>query len=1034
MRPLKLTMTAFGPYRDAEVIDFTKLGNHRLFVISGSTGAGKTSIFDAICFALYGVASGEDRSEPRMLRSHFADDETHTAVEFEFAVGSRGYRLFRQLPHRKGSNKSETGGKAELFEMTSGVEVPAIDRFTVSDVNAKLESIIGLTKEQFNQIVMLPQGEFRKLLTSDTDNKEEILRRIFRTELYQRLETRFQQRNRELNDALKEAMLRSELYMKQTAESLPLREDSALSLTLAQDAYSAAQLSEGLGAEIAHYREIAKQGEAGKANLQSQLVAHETKLRDALALNTRFNELASERKKREQLEDRQVEIADGERKLILAERATSLAPYVEQAGRAELDAQAKRLQAEAKRKSAEAAALALEEAALRHSREVLREPERQEAECELYRLIELAPIVNTLDSQRLAVEQLIADEKNGVMKLEQMEAQIATAKENKLLRSAKLKGIEGEAASLQDKLDQLRQVEQQGKHITKLIELDKEISLYVKLEAEREQALSAIRSEHERLENRWVEGQASLLAAHLHDGKPCPVCGSPEHPEKAELADAVPSREQLQQAKEQLSRVERELNESKLQAAAARASWDGSAAELAEYGAETKAEAETLPQQQASLRQRWKLLKEEVDRLQGESKLALELKQQAEELDAQIEKLQQAKDRLQSDQQRIAVERGAKQSVLEKELERIPNFLRSPEQMGHRLSGQRQLTEALAATWKDAQEQLHLTQTKAAEEKVHVQQTEQQFIEAKRNAEQAIDRLAQELAKAEFESLDQYRAAELPGNDRLMLKQQIDDYKTSLLAAVRRIAELELELLGKQPSDMERLNEENIILKQQLESIVSVLQTAARYEEEAGRLKKALDGASARTKELESSLEQVLDVYQMLKGDNALKISFERYILIEFLEQILHAANVRLRNLSGGQFVLQRSDRLETRGKQSGLGLDIYDAYTGQNRDVKTMSGGEKFNASLCLALGMTDIIQSHQGGISIEMMFIDEGFGSLDEDALNKAIEALIDLQRAGRMIGVISHVQELKQAFPASLEVHKTKEGYSRTSITVK
>ncbi|MFX3631922.1 MAG: AAA family ATPase [Candidatus Pristimantibacillus sp.] len=1034
MRPLKLTMTAFGPYRDAEVIDFTKLDNHRLFVISGSTGAGKTSIFDAICFALYGVASGEDRSEPRMLRSHFADDETHTAVEFEFAVGSRSYRLFRQLPHRKGSNKSETGGKAELFELSSGIEVPAIDRFTVSDVNAKLESIIGLSKEQFNQIVMLPQGEFRKLLTSDTDNKEEILRRIFRTELYQRLETRFQQRNRELNDALKEAMLRSELYMKQTAESLPQREDSALSRVLEQEVYNAAQLSEGLGLEIVYYRDMAKQGEAGKANLQSQLEAQEIKLRDALALNTRFNELASERMKREQLDGRQAEVTEWERKLILAERAASITPYAEQVGRAEQDAQAKRLQSEVKRKSAETALLAREEASLRHGREVLRETERQEAERELHRLIELAPIVNTLDSQRLAVEQLMTDEKNSVMKLEQIEAQITTTKENKLQRSAKLKEIEGETASLQDKLDQLRQVEQQGKHITRLIELDKEISLYAKLEAEREQALAAIRSEHERLENRWIEGQASLLAAHLHDGKPCPVCGSPEHPEKAELAEAVPSREQLQQAKEQLSRFERELNESKLQAAAARASWDGSAAELAEYGAEAKADTETLSQQQSSLRQRWKLLKDEADRLQGQSKLVQELKQQAEELDSRVEKLLQVKDQLQRDQQRIAVERGAKQSVLEKELERIPSFLRSPEQMAHRLSGQRQLTEALAASWKIAQEQLHHTQTKAAEEKVHAEQTEQQFIEAKRNVDQAVERLTQVLAKAEFESLDQYRAAELPGNDRILLKQQIDDYKTNLLAAVRRIAELELELSGKQPSNMELLNAESVALKQQLESIVSVLQTAARYEEEASRLKKALDGASVRTKELESSLEQVLDVYQMLKGDNALKISFERYILIEFLEQILHAANVRLRNLSGGQFVLQRSDRLETRGKQSGLGLDIYDAYTGQNRDVKTMSGGEKFNASLCLALGMTDVIQSHQGGISIEMMFIDEGFGSLDEDALNKAIEALIDLQRAGRMIGVISHVQELKHAFPASLEVHKTKEGYSRTSITVK
>src|SRR5690606_8555352 len=150
-------------------------------------------------------------------------------------------------------------------------------------------------------------------------------------------------------------------------------------------------------------------------------------------------------------------------------------------------------------------------------------------------------------------------------------------------------------------------------------------------------------------------------------------------------------------------------------------------------------------------------------------------------------------------------------------------------------------------------------------------------------------------------------------------------------------------------------------------------------------------------------------------------------------EQILAMANLRLKKLSGGQFELRRSDRLETYGKQSGLGLDVYDAYTGQNRDVKTLSGGEKFNAALCLALGMSDVIQAFQGGVSIEMMFIDEGFGSLDEESLQKAIDTMIDLQKSGRMIGVISHVRELKQAFPASLEVRKTKEGYSRTDIVL-
>ncbi|MBO9607390.1 MAG: hypothetical protein J7639_15615 [Paenibacillaceae bacterium] len=223
-------------------------------------------------------------------------------------------------------------------------------------------------------------------------------------------------------------------------------------------------------------------------------------------------------------------------------------------------------------------------------------------------------------------------------------------------------------------------------------------------------------------------------------------------------------------------------------------------------------------------------------------------------------------------------------------------------------------------------------------------------------------------------------------------------------------------------------------LRAGLDASAAEAQRAESLCRDSARLAAGIAAAHERTAQAEARLSLLQDVFQALKGDNSLKLSFERYILIEFLEQILQAANQRLRKLSNGQFELQRSGRLETRGKQSGLGLDVYDAYTGMNRDVKSMSGGEKFNASLCLALGMSDVIQAYEGGVSIEMMFIDEGFGSLDEESLAKAIDTLVDLQRSGRMIGVISHVQELKAALPAAIEVTKTKDGHSRTAVVLK
>lgn len=201
MRPLKLKLTAFGPYKHTETIDFADLKGNQLFVISGSTGSGKTTIFDGICFALYGAASGSDRAETRNLRSHFAEDGTHTCVEMEFEIHRKVYRILRQMGHVKTGNKSATGERYEFFEVTENGEVPCVERQIVSEINRRVEEIIGLSQNQFSQIVMLPQGEFRKLLTSETDNKEEILRKIFKTEPYKMITERLKQKR----DAAKEA-------------------------------------------------------------------------------------------------------------------------------------------------------------------------------------------------------------------------------------------------------------------------------------------------------------------------------------------------------------------------------------------------------------------------------------------------------------------------------------------------------------------------------------------------------------------------------------------------------------------------------------------------------------------------------------------------------------------------------------------------------------------------------------------------------------------------------------------------------------
>lgn len=1030
MKPIRLSMTAFGPYRDMEIIDFTLLEDRRLFVICGNTGAGKTTIFDAICFALYGMASGEDRSEPRMLRSHFADDEVYTSVDYHFSVGKRTYRIYRQMAHRKGSNKSETGGKAELYETTSGQEVPCIDRFTVSDVNLKMETVIGLTREQFSQIVMLPQGEFRKLLTSDTENKEEILRRIFRTGLYQRLEERFQQRNRELQDALKQAKAMQDVYVKQAQDSLPAREGSALTSTLQQEYSSLVQVTEGLEQEVSYYDGQAAETEQRKSVITGEMNVQENALREALALEGRFAQLAEKRKQLGMMEERQAEVKTNEGIVVLSEQAARIEPYEEQAASAARQLEQKRSQHTRKlEEMAEAERLhaAAEE---RFRTEEARESERKEADRELERLMELKPIVQTLEERRVEVERLLAEEKKSVSKREGLEQQLVTLREEKRKQAAKLKQTELEAVTLPDKLAQYEHTKNKYKLLKELLELDKRITEFTAYQLQKEQISQKLRSAHDQLESLWLEGQAGLLATHLHDGKPCPVCGSEEHPAKAVTIADVPSREGLQAAKEKLRIAEQELSEARAQAAAAGAGRNDRAELMAEYGITDEPMAEQLAKAEAA----GKLLRAETDGLKQQSDSLQLLRQEGEKLDLQLDKLQSERELLLGSQHQLSLNRSTKQTLLESELSRVPEPLRSPNLMAERIIEQSTLAKKLNEAWQQSQRQLQAMQSRLVEEKTNATQLSNQLEESEKQVKLAQARFEEELTKSGFASVQAYHSSKLPEAQRTALKQSVEKFKSLFASLSHQIIDLEHELEGLTPPVPSTLQEAIVLLKEQLELVSKQLITFQRHKEEAGRLLHAIARGSEQFRELELKQQQVSDIYQMLKGDNALKISFERFILIEFLEQILSAANVRLNEISNGQFMLQRSDRLETRGKQSGLGLDVYDAYTGQLRDVKSMSGGEKFNASLCLALGMTDVIQAYQGGVNIEMMFIDEGFGSLDEDSLNKAITTLIDLQRSGRMIGVISHVQELKQAFPAVLEVSKTKEGHSRTAILLK
>src|SRR5699024_3522665 len=338
MKPIKLSMTAYGPYKYKETIDFTQLQERHLYVISGDMGSGKTTILDGICFALYGSASGQDRDNADSLRSDFADDDTHTVVELVFEWKDRTYRILRQLGHIKRGNKSKTGDRNEFFEIIGEDEVPCVDRQIVSEINEKVEELLGLTQDQFKQIVMLPQGEFRKLLTSKTENKEEILRRLFKTDDYKQIGEQLNKRRIALQEAFDKVDHSLDLIKNRTRE-LPIREQSQLQDVLQREHFHTNQLIHALRNEASHYEQACSLNEKSveKANKDHER-AH-TQLSEAKALNDKFLELASQSERLERLSTKKPAMKEKERAIEQAERASHITPIESVAQEAKEDLQ-----------------------------------------------------------------------------------------------------------------------------------------------------------------------------------------------------------------------------------------------------------------------------------------------------------------------------------------------------------------------------------------------------------------------------------------------------------------------------------------------------------------------------------------------------------------------------------------------------------------------------------------------------------------------------------------------------------------------
>ncbi|WP_213423086.1 AAA family ATPase [Bhargavaea massiliensis] len=1027
MKPLKLKMTAFGPYKECETIDFRELGDRGLFAISGPTGSGKTSIFDAICYALYGKASGEER-EDRSLRSDFADDQVHTEVELWFESAGDTYRIMRRMPHVKAGNKSATGDRIELFRIDGESEKPVTDRQMTTEVNAKVAELIGFSHDQFSQIVMLPQGEFRKLLTSDTENKEKIFRKIFRTKKYKDMEAVLKERKSSVEAEWKKSSGRIAWQARHLLDTLPdLSEELAASLS--DEHPNAGKVIEGLFNEqerrTAETEQLAKEVEEREVDLTGA----NRRLSLAEELNTRLEEWEEKKRQMSELNKRLPEMEDKRRAVTLARLAARIRPAEEKLAEAEQEQQQAIKAVEQADQTLAATQQAEAEAAARSSelreQDTLIDAKRREAE----RLEEARP---RLHEREQALQDLTTAEAGQNRLLEETESLRTDAgklRDRQESLREDISALEAALAGTDELHERLTSAERDGELLAEHLRLQET----VRKTAENSERDARLKEEAEsmlqRLKQQLQDSQAAALAAHLHDGSPCPVCGSAEHPAPARSADG-PDAEELEVAEAAFLKAQSDaissagalkIQNGLLEQSADRLHGRGlEASDAADLLSKREKEAEQLRIDIAAAKSRRNRL---ASMRKDEETLRLKADEVAAKLAQLTEELAGTSSRIASLKATIA---GLEQSIPEG-YDNVRSLDASLSELRNQIGKHDRLKEQLEAAATKASDK-----RKAAEQSLSFARSQKE--KAEKRLVEAAAAFQEKLAASTFNSSEAYRTALMPDHLADETEAAIRAFENDLHAVKLRENELAASLEGNAREYLDGLRklaeDTKAAFEQAQERLIHSRNTLNTIKKGIAAMREAATEAEA----LEKKLGKVAGLHDLIRGQNADKLSFERYLQIEYLERILLAANERLKDLSNGQFELLRSDRQEARGRQSGLGIDVYDAYTGQARDVRTLSGGEKFNASLSLALGMADVIQGFGGNIRVDTMFIDEGFGSLDPESLQKAIEALVGLQRNGRVVGVISHVEELKSAMPAVLKVTKSKAGHSSTEFVLK
>ncbi|WP_412520531.1 exonuclease subunit SbcC [Staphylococcus simulans] len=998
MRPLTLHLENFGPFLD-ETIDFSKLEDNELFLISGKTGSGKSMLFDAIVYALFDEASLESR-KGKELRSHFADGKSPMVVTFEFRLKNRWFKVVRQAPFVKEGNKNETKGDAQIFEWKN--DTYELIESRIRQGKEYLIRLLGVNASQFRQLFILPQGEFKKFLFSKSSEKQTILRTLFNT-------VRFDILKKQLEEEIKDEKHQIELRyqtIEQHWQNVETFDDTQLEALKETPSIQTDKLMKYIPEFEATAEHALKQLTKERAQIQNTFEKADGTYRKALELDQNIKALRQEQEKYENLQSDIKRIEALEMLLKQMREVRPLHQILTSLKQTRKDYTETQEKAEALNKQRNHLKQQLEDS--NKQLDQLQEDQTQIEAAQQF-LNDTQYFYKNLDQYQKAYQRL-----------ETLTTEVKQLQDALTAQQTQLKQLESDQEIEQPNYDKVTQLTQA------LFEIDNEIkaaehyqtafTTYKKqkenikrLTTEQEDNLKALTDLEEKikgfnthqLELDNQEAMIKKLQSMLQPGDPCPICGH----EITSLSDHV-DYEQLRAYRLELEALQQQRDELK-----------GKAAEL---NTEIKIEQQAVDTFEAEHENT--KIEVDIEALQAKYKETEAQKQQQQKQNAELEEKIKHKQQINEAIQSLQIKVTNQQAELTNQQKLIDAFesnttYQESAAFKHDYEIKEKQVNAYESKHQKLSETIRGIEQEQALNQNSLQSVNERLTELSQQIKEQETASHQEMETLGIQTPDEVQGVLEKMNEKAAIEQEIQTFRDTQVKLTTQIENLKQRVEGQEKPDLESLAEQLQEANTQLE-VKTRQVTEHEFKMQANQKEfKALKEHITTLQQELADQEEIFRLSEILSGKNNQKLTLENFVLRYYLNLIIEHANKRFFQMTNQRYKLVRSEAVSA--GYSGLDIEVFDWYSNKSRPISTLSGGESFQAALALALGLSEVVQQESGGITLEAIFIDEGFGTLDQETLETALDTLINIKSSGRMVGIISHVSELKQRIPSILQI---------------